>query len=321
MKKGTISRWVWVLMCTAATAHAQSTAGSVAGRRLPGSSARVAAAALPDAPAASAPIGYAAPAPASEQNGVAASAPEPEKVELEEDEAAPPPPKPRHESHATSMDSEDPPASRRENEESAESTPAESTKTPSRGAHFHDGFYLQIALGPGYLGASASEAGEDLSVEGGAITGSLWIGGSVTPGFVLGGGTLGAVAVNPKVTYTNANDPSSNLTTTSEATLQLQMFGLVSDFYPNPRSGLHLQAMLGYAVLSSRRNGQSTTSNSDPSGLGLMGGVGYDGWVSDDWSIGVVVRVAYAATRYDDAGSSLSLPTIAPGLLATFTYN
>ena len=52
-----------------------------------------------------------------------------------------------------------------------------------------------------------------------------------------------------------------------------------------------------------------------------MGGVGYYAWVSDDWGIGVLVRVAYAATRFDNAGSSLSLPTIAPGLVATFTYN
>ncbi|HEY5376413.1 MAG TPA: hypothetical protein VIK01_22185 [Polyangiaceae bacterium] len=45
------------------------------------------------------------------------------------------------------------------------------------------------------------------------------------------------------------------------------------------------------------------------------------GWASNEWSIGVLGRLAYAATKFQDAGTSYSLPTTAPGLLATFTYN
>lgn len=255
---------------------------------------------------------------APEKEGSAPTAVTPEKIELEEDEPAPQPPprKPKLAAPVASWNSDDPEVAPREQEESEHVA----TEKPRSGRHFHNGFYLQMALGLGYLGASASEGGEDLSVDGAAVTGSLWIGGSVLPGFVLGGGTLSAIAVSPHVTYTNANYPSLNESRSSDVSLHLQMFGLVSDIYPDPRTGFHFQAMIGYAVLSASRDGQSTSTN-DPSGLGLMGGIGYDFWVSNEWSVGVLARFAYAATKFEDAGASLDLPTTAPGLLATFTYN
>jgi hypothetical protein len=261
------------------------------------------------------------------QDGSAPTAGAPEKIELEEDEPPPPPPpgKPKHDDVAPPISSGVPIAARNSEglgmppPEQEESEPFASEKT-RLGRHFHNGFYLQMALGLGYLGATASEGGEDLSIDGGAVTGSLWIGGSLVPGFVLGVGTLSTIAVSPHLTYTNANDASLNRTGSSDLSLHLQMFGLVSDIYPDPRSGLHFQAMLGYAVLSATQNGQSTSTN-DPTGLGLMGGIGYDFWVSNEWSVGVLARVAYAATKFDDTGANVGIPTTAPGLLATFTYN
>jgi hypothetical protein len=44
---------------------------------------------------------------------------------------------------------------------------------------------------------------------------------------------------------------------------------------------------------------------------------GYDVFVSDDWSIGGMARVAYAPLKLNDVGWS----TWAPSLLATFTYH
>lgn len=326
MKKSVVSGFAWVLVWMTATAQAQTTGGAARTRaEVPVPSPTRA---VPPAPAGSSPA--AAPvtsapgdsepdAPTSEQGGVAAAAPEAEEVELEEDEPARPPPrKPKRKRQVTTLNSADSMAGREEPEEGEESVPAVSPRGQRR-ARFHDGFYLQMALGLGYLRASASEGGEDLSVEGGAVTGSLWIGGSIAPGFVVGAGSLGTVAVSPSVTYANANDPSLNRSTSGVA-LQLEMFGLVSDLYPDPRSGLHFQTMFGYAVLSTSRNGD--TSNGDgASGLGLMGGVGYDSWVGDDWSIGFLARVVYAATKFDSAGVSLNFPTVVPGVVATFTYN
>ncbi len=176
----------------------------------------------------------------------------------------------------------------------------------------HEGFYLQMTVGAGYLGTSASANGEDLSIHGGALNGSVWIGGSLAPGFVLGGGTSSAFAVRPKVKET-VRGVTRDLSD-ANAGLQLNMIGLVSDFYPNPTKGLHFQAMLGYAVLSITQNGASSQS---PSGIGLLGGVGYDFWVSEEWSIGMLGNFSYAAAKLND----VSYPTVSPSLLASFTYN
>jgi hypothetical protein len=177
----------------------------------------------------------------------------------------------------------------------------------------HDGFYLQMSLGGGYVRASTSADGVDETISGGAIAGSLWIGGSLVPGFALGGGTLGVIAPSPSYKLTIGGQSQTGAL--GDNSMQLQMLGLVADWYPNPTKGLHFQALVGYAGLSFGASDGSTSETA--SGLGLMGGVGYDFWVSTEWSIGVLGRLAYAAPKRDE----LSFSVVSPALLASFTYN
>jgi len=72
--------------------------------------------------------------------------------------------------------------------------------------------------------------------------------------------------------------------------------------------------MFGYAVLSITQKGASSVS---PSGVGLMGAVGYDFWVSEEWSVGALGSFVYTAAKLNDA----SYPTVSPLLAASFTYN
>ncbi len=181
-------------------------------------------------------------------------------------------------------------------------------------AHEHEGFYLQMTFGGGYLTTSAKIEERESSIYGGAINGSIWIGGSLVPGFVLGGGLLGAVAIAPSQKFKLNGQTVDTRSSGTDTSLQLQMIGLVGDYYPNPSKGLHFQGMLGYAVMSLNVNGASSFS---PSGVGVVGGVGYDFWVSEEWSIGVLGRFAYVAAKYQDE----SWPTLAPALVASFTYN
>jgi hypothetical protein len=67
----------------------------------------------------------------------------------------------------------------------------------------HDGFYLQMSLGTGFLRTSGSQGGFAQTISGGTVTGSLWIGGSVIPGLAIGGGILGAIAPKPHIKLTN----------------------------------------------------------------------------------------------------------------------
>jgi hypothetical protein len=91
--------------------------------------------------------------------------------------------------------------------------------------------------------------------------------------------------------------------------------GAFADYYVDPHGGLHFQPFVGWGGLDASSDGNS--GGSDPTGLVLALGAGYDWWVADEWSIGVMGRIAYAPLSLND----VSFTTIAPAVLATFTYH
>ena len=100
-----------------------------------------------------------------------------------------------------------------------------------------------------------------------------------------------------------------------DVTLTLIGIGVFADIYPDPQNGLHFQPFIGWGGLEASVNGNS--GGSDPTGLVLAAGAGYDWFVSDNWSIGVMGRFGYAPLKLEETSYS----TIAPALLATFTYH
>lgn len=110
--------------------------------------------------------------------------------------------------------------------------------------------------------------------------------------------------------------------------------GVMADWYTDPRKGLHVQGGVGVAQANhpGRRiapNGAATSATDSTqasySGLGLHLGVGYDTWVSDNWSIGGLLRIDTGDMSSD--GKSTTTPqnttitVFAPSLLFTGTYN
>jgi hypothetical protein len=93
---------------------------------------------------------------------------------------------------------------------------------------------------------------------------------------------------------------------------------LFGDYYFDPNAGMHIEALVGYGVLSTQANNGQTSSN-DPTGLALGAGFGNDWWVSDEWSIGVLGRFIYAPLSYSAGGVTQKYTTITPALMATFT--
>ena len=169
----------------------------------------------------------------------------------------------------------------------------------------HDGFYLQLNTGLGYLSASDEF---DSSLSGVTIPGSLLIGGTVGP-VAIGGGFFGDYAPSPSASI-NGEDVELE-----DVTMTLIGIGVFADIYPNPREGLHFQPFVGWGGLERSYKGDS--GGSDPTGLVLALGVGYDFWVGDEWSIGPMFRMAYAPLSIEET----SVDAIAPALLATFTYH
>lgn len=172
----------------------------------------------------------------------------------------------------------------------------------------HDGFYLQLAAGLGHLSSSAEAGGVEAKYSGVTVPTSLMLGGTIGP-VVIGGGFFTDYAPSPSVSV-NGNDLNLD-----DVTLTLVGIGFFADIYPDPKSGLHFQPFLGWGGLEATYQGNA--GGSDPTGMVLALGVGYDFWVADEWSIGPMFRLAYAPL----ALNGIDYDTLAPSLLATFTYH
>jgi hypothetical protein len=175
-------------------------------------------------------------------------------------------------------------------------------------AKTHDGFFLQLNAGLGYLSSTASSdaGGGEITFSGVTIPSSLLLGGTVGP-VVIGGGFFGDYAPSPSM------DPE--VVNVDDVTLTLIGIGMFADIYPDPHDGLHFQPFVGWGALEASQGGNS--GGSDPTGLVLALGAGYDFWVGNEWSIGPMFRFAYAPLALE----SVNYSTIAPALLCTFTYH
>jgi hypothetical protein len=193
-------------------------------------------------------------------------------------------------------------------------TPYTPPHGPGRGVHLHDGFYLRLSIGGGYMHDGISYdspeyAGPPSSatIRGGAMQFAVLLGGTPAPGLVIGGGLIA----------TNAPDATfkfGSLSSSSDTTVTFSWFGAFVDWYVNPREGFHLQGLMGFAALSS--------TNDDPSGIGVGVGIGQEWWVADQWSLGILGRLMYAhMTRSEDDSTTNRHSVIAPALLFTATYH
>jgi hypothetical protein len=207
------------------------------------------------------------------------------------------------------------------------SNPALAVDAPRDGAsrsqpHRHDGFYLRLSTGFGPYNESISRPGQDphTSITGIATTGDFAIGGSPRPGLVLGG-AIWSTSVLAADARTDAGEvvPSSAGQRSSYS-----VFGPWLDYYFNPRGGLHMPASLGFDVVRGLdTQGARFSRDNTAVGAGLLIGLGYEWWVSDEWSVGILGRLAgVVATSADDNGRRwVHAIGSTPSVLFTATYN
>jgi hypothetical protein len=176
----------------------------------------------------------------------------------------------------------------------------------------HDGLYVSFAFGPTYVDSAITTTGSTLkdvshgstdttqstTISGMALAGQLLVGGTVSPGLVVGGGSMGNVIVSPKRSW--AGDSRT------VHAYSLAIVGPFVDYALDPRGGLHFQALLGLADEVENTEG-STGHALLGAGFGL--GVGYDAYVADHWALGVVIRTQLAhVSKSNEAGTVSSSP-------------
>jgi hypothetical protein len=184
--------------------------------------------------------------------------------------------------------------------------------------HVHDGFYVRLSLGLGSLGASMNVPHPivgDIDGSGMSLALDLAVGYAPSPGIVLGGTVM--MEKLPSTTVDAARPISTDIGT--------MLLGPFFDGYPDARGGFHLGAGLGFARAKVER--QELAGFTDSNGYGLAGWIGYDMWVADQWSTGLVLRVMGTHTKADAVATenggagSASMSTRSIAVMITGLYN
>lgn len=176
-------------------------------------------------------------------------------------------------------------------------------------------------MGAGYLISKVTQADE--SESSGGVTGftvpfELALGGAPTPGVVLGFGSWGMHV--PSAEYTFGRGDYSR--TESASYGSVSMLGPFVDVYPAPRAGFHVQAAPCFTVVAPGQSDTIVTSNLSGVGFGGMFGLGYEGWVSDQWGLGILARAqVLSATLTDDSDDKFDYLAFTPALLVTTTLH
>lgn len=173
----------------------------------------------------------------------------------------------------------------------------------------HLGFYLNLDLGLGYLGSSASFAGSDFKLSGAAGEFSIAIGGAIQENLILAGQLWGYSASDPEATIDSVSVPGP-------ATLTLTGIGVDLVYYVMP-ANLYLSITPSLTSLSVEQGG---VSESTETGVGLRLAVGKEWWVSERWGVGLNGNLALASNK-DKGPGAPTWGSFAIAVAFSATYN
>ena len=176
----------------------------------------------------------------------------------------------------------------------------------------HEGFYLAANTGIGVLATWGSGPLGSASLSGLGSVGELAVGGTISPGLVLGGvarewstgGTFnGGPTITATTTYFANGVPSTTQHTLSgNAHVTSVEIGAFLDWYPNPEKGWHVGASVGLGG-TMLTDDAGTKSQSDAVAGSLFGG--YQWWLGPGWSLGLLGVVTTAPSlKLDDSNQN-----------------
>jgi len=179
----------------------------------------------------------------------------------------------------------------------------------------HDGFFVQLALGPVYLQESWSPTGGGAGATFGGWGTSLEtsIGKGVRPGLIIGG-RWQLVAV------VDANESYEGTTYVAHDTARfLNVIAAFVDYYPNPRRGLHFGGTAG-AVAASNLDAEYG-AHATSWGVAISAHLGYEVFFTSRWSVGVLAQLSAYRYSTTEAGVSSVSDGLLPTLAVAFTFN
>ncbi len=181
-----------------------------------------------------------------------------------------------------------------------------------RHSESHDGLFVRVEGGIGYLHASANYAGVTATSTGGTGMLGAALGGAIAPNLVLYGEVWGMACPNPNVQFAGSNSIAKN------TTLNYGGLGLGIGFFLMP-ANLFLGVSLDLTRLAVT-NSDGSDSHSDV-GLAATVTLGKQWWISDRLGLGISLQGIGGGNRDNNNDTNSATYKTFTGLAAlTFTY-
>jgi hypothetical protein len=174
-------------------------------------------------------------------------------------------------------------------------TPPPPPPAAERGVHLHDGFYMRLSLGANGLRSTIESdrtSTEDAKVSGGGLSFDFMLGGTPTPGLVIGGALMVDTAPNPTVKF-------GDLESDGDFDASFGFIGPFIDGFFDPEGGFHVGGGIGFTGFTLDDKDSDEDDDLAFGGGGLSLWLGYDAWVSSQWSLGGLVRVSGGSGQRD----------------------
>jgi hypothetical protein len=192
------------------------------------------------------------------------------------------------------------------------------------------GLYVRGGLGFGALGNNVIDTTTTDAVDPpeGTTTGmgtasEIMIGAAVSSEWVLGGGLWSSLVFVTDYRQVHGPEIPEGLQHPESLTLG----GFVADWSFARKLGLHAQAGIGLAVLTSQRFATNAIGDVEVDGStaalgpGITMGLGADFWIAERWALGAMARVSAAAAFEKLDGHHYAHGLVTPSLLMTVCYN
>jgi hypothetical protein len=199
----------------------------------------------------------------------------------------------------------------------AAAAPVAGPAAPGRrsGKRLHDGFFLQLSLGPVYLHESWSPMGSGAGATFGGWGTSLEtsIGKGIRPGLIVGGRWQFVAVVDPNESYLGSTYVAD------ETARFLDVLAAFVDYYPNPRRGFHFGGTAGVVATSNLDAAYGAHKTSW--GPALSAHLGYEVFFSSRWSVGALGQLSAYRYSTTEAGVSSVSDGLLPNLAVAFTFD
>ena len=178
-----------------------------------------------------------------------------------------------------------------------------------KGFHTHDGFYMNLSLGFGYGSLNESAGGADGDYTGAAGAFAWKIGGSLSKAVALYAVLHDFVISDPDVDISGYGSGSAD-----DLSIGVVGFGVGATIYPG-EGNFYVSPSVSFAEVGWQVGGGSTAYSTE--GTLLRCDVGYEWWVSANWSLGASLVLQHYSGEKDGIEDSANFF----GVVFSATFN